>query len=217
VNKEAAASLLPLAESSLSPASLFGDLVFLKLRFLLKLDPEKRKRLPPYLGSTWRGLVGWSMKALACPGNPGAACGGCVGRDHCPYFLLFERKSILPGCDESPRGYILYPPPSVNGGDPESLEVTLMGPYTRYAPLLIKAMAAGRKIGLGADRVAYRIVGLEEVRPGGEAAALSPEPGAMASLRHGHPLREWLRGMDRQGGGFTASIVSPVRLRRRGA
>lgn len=203
--------------SDLSPVSLFGDIRLLKLRFHVAMVRHGRQRLPPYLGSAWRGLIGWSLKRLSCSRDLNAACGQCVGRGHCPYFLLFESKSILPGCDESPRGYIFYPPPNDGGRALEQLDVTLMGPYTRYVPLLIKAMAAGRQVGLGASRVPYRIAGLEEVRPDGTAAALTAEPGALASLRDGHPLREWLAGGEEADGALWVRLATPVRLRRRGA
>lgn len=94
----------------LTPGSLFPDLPIGKLCF--SLSPEKS--IPPFLnlGSAWRGVLGWEMKQLICPFTK-PQCSACSIQDSCPYFVLFEHEASLPGIQNAPRGYILYPEQSL--------------------------------------------------------------------------------------------------------
>ena len=199
--------------SSLMPSHLFGTLPVLKLRIRLRTDPEAR--LPSFLGSAWRGLIGWELRRLVCPLDSVPTCAKCAIREHCPYFLLFEKDSNLPGLSESPRGYILYPPPANGGGDPE-LHVTLLGSCVKFVPVLVMALIRGQKTGLGTSRLHYRIVSLEEIAPGGTVLPIPLDPESLSCLREGHPLEEWLDGIPESPGNFTVRLATPVRLRKKG-
>jgi hypothetical protein len=141
------------------PGSLFGDLLISRASFLVKLSEDLGE--DSYLGSAFRGLMGWQIQAIACPfpARQRPMCKKCIVRQQCPSYILMEDKSPLPGLSDSPRPYILYP----KGIDPKTrlyrLELTLVGDSSRFFPLLVKCMEKGRRIGLGSRRVSYEIQG----------------------------------------------------------
>lgn len=198
----------------LTPSNLFGDLEILKVR--LRVVLERAVKAGVFLGSAWRGLAGTELKRLCCPAEKTAACGGCRAQDRCPHFQLFETNSALPGLSEVPRGYILFPPLS-DGPAQQDLFLTLLGKCTRYFPAMAAALLRGQRTGLGADRLCYRILSIEEILPEGPPAPIPLVASALAQPRSGRTLREWLLAASGNGSGrAVARIVTPVRLRRQG-
>ncbi len=201
----------------LTPSSLFGDLRILKVRLRVLL--ESPVRASTFLGSAWRGLAGTELKQLCCPTEGKRACRPCRAQDRCPYFQLFETNSALPGLSEVPRGYILFPPPS-DGSARQDLHLTLLGRCTRYFPAMAAALLRGQKTGLGADRLRYRILCIEEILPEDAPAPIPLTSSALAQPRAGRTLREWLAGAcgngGNGGGAPSVRLVTPVRLRRQG-
>ena len=142
----------------LSPEVLFGALPVLKVRFRVRF-PEQAV-LPRFLGSAWRGLIGWQMIKLICPFEKRPKCLECSIHEHCPYFVLMEKRSTLPGLSNTPRGYVVY----CAGRKREVLDVdiTLFGSCTQFLPVISMALFKGQEHGLGAGRHPYEILSYEQ-------------------------------------------------------
>ncbi len=150
------------AQPDLSPFALFGDLPLLRLRVEYEVDDPKL--LPDYLGSSWRGVLGWQMQRLCCPFGPKQACPDCLIREQCPYYLLYELKSNRPGFRDAPRPHILLPEASA-ARDRQFLSITLIGRAVRTAPLFWKTIQEAADVGLGRERVGFRVHGWLEDCP----------------------------------------------------
>jgi hypothetical protein len=149
--------------TDLSPAALFGDLPLLRLRMEYSVDDPEL--LPDYLGSSWRGVLGWQMQRLCCPFGPRRACSDCLIREQCPYFVLYELQSDLPGFRNAPRPYILLPEAGATA-DRQYLTITLIGRAVRTVPLLWKTIHEAAEKGLGRERVGFKVHGWLEDCPG---------------------------------------------------
>lgn len=197
----------------MQPADLFGGLRVTVLRFDLHMPGTEG--LPTFLGSAWRGLIGWEMKRLLCPFKRRNQCqSDCVVKNHCPYYLLFERQTQVPGVADSPRGYIFYPPVA-ECKSRQQLEVKLFGECRRFLPVLVQAIFNGQRSGLSSRRIPYQIIGWQEVRPDGQSFQLPLDPEALDCISGGWTLKQWLADMTApQNEGIAFS--TPVRLRRQG-
>ncbi len=199
--------------SEWTPSALFGNLPVLKIGFSVRIP--RRSRLPQYLGSTWRGLIGWELQRLICPFNHHPECKTCIIQDHCPYYVLFEKETRHSGV---PRGYILYPPMYAHEGQ-EELEITLIGQCTRFLPVVMTSVIEGRSSGLGAECSPYDITGLWEKLPDGRRQPLSPDVDAISDVAGPFPLSDWLDACCRDvfgANGFQAFFLTPLRLRKQG-
>lgn len=174
--------------SNLFPAALFGDLALLRLR--MEYSVEDPELLPDYLGSSWRGVLGWQMQRLCCPFGQKQACSGCLIREQCPYYLLYEFKSERPGFRDSPRPYVLFPEVGETA-DRQYLTITLIGRAVRVAPLLWKTIQEAARIGLGLERVGFRAHGWEEERPCHGWVRL-PKAESYRHVQGGWVLRDYL-------------------------
>lgn len=207
-------SLAQASMHELTPSDLFGDLRTLKVKVHVPL--ERAVNAGVFLGSSWRGLVGTELKRICCPAEGEMPCDRCRARGRCPYCQLFETNSGLPGLFEVPRGYILFPPPS-DGSARQDLVLTLLGRCARHFSTMAAALLRGQRTGLGADRLRYRILTMEELQPEGPPAPILLSASALSRPRSGHSLREWLAADCVNGsGGHSARLVTPVRLRRHG-
>ena len=198
--------------SELTPSALFGNLPVLKINFGIRIS--ERSSLPEYLGSAWRGVIGWEMRRLICPFQELPPCQLCLTKEHCPYFMLFEKETTRPGIKDAPRGYILYPHPKDNNGQDE-LEITLIGECARLLPVVVAAIREGQSVGLGAKRHTYTISGLWKKLPGGGQQAISLESEAIIDAAEPFPLEDWVsktpQSVDSQ-----IFFLTPVRLRKQG-
>lgn len=203
---------LPLNTEELAPSFLFGSLPILKITFSVHI--ARRPSLPYYLGSAWRGLIGWELRRLICPFQELPSCQPCLIKDPCPYFMLFEKGTGHQGIKDAPRGYILYPPPK-NNNSQEELEITLIGECTKLLPVIVAAIEEGQSVGLGATRSTYTIRGLWEKLPGGRQQALSNNSAAIIDVIGPFPLKEWIskapQTVDPQ-----VFFLTPIRLRKQG-
>lgn len=197
-----------------SPTDLFGDLPVQQVRFQVVLPPDAA--LPPFAGSAWRGLIGWELQRLVCPFDRRPACASCTIQDHCPYFLLLEKKSDVPGLRESPKGYVFYSPLDSQEASERELWITLFGSCARFLPVLAKAIFRGRRAGIGAGRWPYELVSWEEASPDRGCLSLPLDPEGYQETRGPFPLRDWLRPGPGGDEIERARFATPVRLRRKG-
>jgi len=198
----------------LSPVALFGDLPLLRLRMEYSVDDPEL--LPDYLGSSWRGVLGWQLQRLCCPFSGRQQCAECLIREQCPYFVLYERKSTVPGVQDTPRPYVFFPEKRgpVQGRDGrQSLNITLFGQACRTAPLLWKTIHEAAQKGLGKERVGFQVhdwweQGPDDVLkrlPALESYRHIQGPPAMAEALGAPPELPW-----------RVTLRPPLRLRRQG-
>jgi hypothetical protein len=158
------------------------------------------------------------MQHLICPFERRPSCKKCSIQEHCPYFLLFEEQSSLPGQMEATRGYVLYPPVS-RQDDISTLYVTLFGDCGKFLPVMAKAIFNGCDSGIGKDRIPYRVEGWEQILPGGHSIPLPLNLDGYLSAADSADLRSWLSKTPRRFGrdhSIAFEIQTPLRLRKQG-
>lgn len=145
------------------PASLFGGLKVSRTSVTIKLLQHIDETM--YLGSSFRGLIGWQLLDLSCPfpARERPLCKRCIINEQCPCFILMEDKSPLPGLTDSPRPYILYPRRIDSDLPIYTLELTLVGESARFYPILLKAIEKGQRTGIARQRISYQIMVKEGV------------------------------------------------------
>ncbi len=168
-----------------------------------------------YWGSAWRGLLGWELQRLLCPFPRRPVCKPCLIRRSCPYFRLMEDQSEDARIQEAPRGYVLYP--TMDGeANHMHLSVTLFGDCIRYAPVVFKALQNGEQTGIGASRVPYTLLSVQERSPQGTNRDIPLDFDRCSDFGHGAPLSEWLGDDQGSGRQITCKLTTPVRLRKNG-
>jgi len=197
----------------MDPAKLFPKLRLLRL----SLHISANNGLPPqfYLGSTWRGILGWELKRLVCPFSKSTKCLDCLIQDNCPYHVLFEKKTELPGILDAPRGYVLYSPLAPDSQDLQ-LEITLLGTCAGFAPAVLQALVLAQKRGLGKEHLQFRIQETVEFTPSG-TNCLSKKQDPLTRLQGPFSLSDWLRELpQQQASSYRLRLPTPLRLRRQG-
>lgn len=199
-----------------TPGSLFGALPLIKLRFYVTIPG--RESLPPFLGSAWRGLIGWELQRTICPFPRKRPCGSCRIREQCPYFQLIEEHTPPGGPSDLPRGYILYPR-DADGKDRVYLDLTLAGDMAKYLELLIMVITDGMSVGLGKNKISYRIDRITEIHPGGDEIPVNVERNGPPPVSGPFELDRWIEGDPEKSIDDFAGIrfTTPVRLRKKGA
>lgn len=194
------------------PAQLFPSLEILRFEFQMAVPSGFSSSF--YLGSTWRGILGWELKKLLCPFPPSTKCPGCDIRRSCPYYVLFEKKTNLQGITDAPRGYILYAP-DLSRNKQLSLEVTLVGYCARFIAPVLHAMAKIQNRGLGKERITFQIESVVEDTPEGNNL-LNLEKDILSQINGPFSLEKWLSGPTDVQNSYSLSLKTPLRLRKRG-
>lgn len=203
----------PVVTSSPRPADRFGDLALSRIVFSVQFS--RHARLSRFLGSAWRGLIGWELARLVCPFDRRPKCTACTIREQCPHFLLFEQRPHRHAHLGSPRGFALKP----SEPDPDGravLELTLFGSCTRLLPVLTLSLFNGARTGIGVGRERYEITGVAEWRPGGAVRELPVHPSAADAGSGPAALGDWLDAAPAGNGRLRAHLVTPVRTQKDG-
>ncbi len=198
-------------KDSFSVNELFGDLPVLRVGIAVKTD--ENAILPPYTGSAWRGLMGWEVQRMVCPFDRRPVCTECAVREHCPYFLLVEKKTPVSGLLESPRGYIISPR-FLENREKQEIRITLIGNCSRFLPVTVQAFLNGQKTGIGRENHPYRVISLSETMPDKTERELPLEgsPPVMGPF----PLRDWIGDAGKSLERLSFRLLTPVRLRQKG-
>lgn len=196
----------------ISPDKLFGDLPILKIRFDIRFS--ENTFLPEYMGSAWRGLIGWELIKLICPFDKGRKCNNCSINESCPYYVLFEKRTDMPGLKNAPRGYIFDCVNPKKDSPLTQLNITLFGSCYELLPALSKAVNKGQKSGIGYKRIPYEVINCEIILPGDKTNTINHEDLQEISQTKPTPLKEWLA--KETGDNFKVNITTPLRLRRDG-
>lgn len=124
----------------------------------------QRSSLPPFLGATLRGALGYILKQTVCQIKHGE-CLRCVLRTACPYPVLFEGlapqgREIMRRYDKIPQPFVLLveePPGNGEAAPRLSWGVRLFGEACRYWPYLVHVYQTAGHCGLGKQRLQYTL------------------------------------------------------------
>lgn len=115
---------------------------WLRLEFVI----EQNFRLPPFAGSMFRGLLGWSLKEV---------CSAEL------YAYLFETHSDRPRQSDASRPFILLPPMDARdlvAGHRFNLELRLLGNGCDYLAEFVEALQLAGERGLGSQGARFQLL-----------------------------------------------------------
>jgi CRISPR/Cas system endoribonuclease Cas6 (RAMP superfamily) len=133
-------------------------------RYRLWISPASALVPNRFLGSAWRGVLGWELKRLVCTVRRDV-CPGCMLYYTCVYSYIFEtpppphsekmRKYIA-----APHPFILAPGEAVDGRYP--LELTLVGRANSMVGYLVQAISRAGRTGLRPLQQPFGIAAVEQ-------------------------------------------------------
>lgn len=133
-------------------------------RYRLWISPATA--FPPnrFLGSAWRGVLGWELKRLVCTVRRDV-CPGCMLYYTCVYSYIFEtpppphtekmRKYVA-----APHPFVLAPGEPVNGRYP--LDLTLVGRANSMVGYLVQAFSRAGRNGLRPLQQPFEVADVEQ-------------------------------------------------------
>jgi hypothetical protein len=136
-------------------------LQFGKFKFQITLETDAI--LPPFKGSTFRGVFGTALKKTVCA-LKSQTCETCLLRDRCVYTLVFE---IPPdrepeGAPSPPHPFIIEPPLTTKthftAGDSLDFNLLLFGRANDYLPYFVYAVEQMGRTGIGQRVNGHRAV-----------------------------------------------------------
>ncbi len=173
-------------------------MVYLPLR--VSLISLKYTELPPYLGSTLRGVTGQALREI----------------DREAYHFLYENGKKGGGEQDVGKPYVIVPPracgvkTTMEQGEILDFDFLLFGRGIQYAQALIRALGRVGEYGLGAQRAPF---GLLQIAHGEDGRMIWREDQAYsAGLR---PVELPCRRLP-QAAGAVVRLVTPLRIRRKG-
>lgn len=113
--------------------------------------------LPPFKGSTFRGVFGHALKHVVCALKY-QTCDTCLLRTQCVYPLIFETPSVRTPRDQRithtvPHPFVIEPPESTRTDYPKGAEfrfhLILIGEFNAHLPYFIYAMDRMGVLGVG--------------------------------------------------------------------
>jgi CRISPR/Cas system endoribonuclease Cas6 (RAMP superfamily) len=123
-------------------------------KYTFHLILESEALLPPFKGSTFRGIFGMALKKVVCALKR-QECTDCLLRDRCIYTTVFEIPSG-PGSEgqpSPPHPFILEPTLSrqthFQPGDDFEFSLILMGRSNDHLPYFVYAIEQMGRIGIG--------------------------------------------------------------------
>ncbi len=121
----------------------FRDMEFGKYHFHCRFT--SKAQLPPFKGSTFRGVFGRALKRVVCALKL-KECGECPIRETCLYVQVFEIRSL-------PHPFVIEPPLSEQTefapGDTFDFHLLLFGKMNRNIPYFVYAFKEMGKVGIG--------------------------------------------------------------------
>jgi len=126
-------------------------------KYRFKCVFESDAILPPYKGSTFRGIFGHALKKVVCALNK-QECGECLLKERCIYTLVFETKHALKipmgfRLSEPPHPFVIVPPLTqethFKSGSSFDFDLLLFGEVNNNIPYFIYAFDQIGKTGIG--------------------------------------------------------------------
>ncbi len=192
-----------------------------KYEFICRFEDEAR--LPPFKGSTVRGLLGHALKRTVCVLKH-QECPDCLLRRDCLYARMFglppPTEKAAANASAEPHPFVLEPPLEektvYHPGDTITIGLILFGEINRKLPYFIYAFDEMGKIGMG-KRVGGKlgVFVLQEVRCG--KTIVYKDGNSEIKLPESLP---WL-SLEPAGGGdkfdqVEVGLVTPLRFQREG-
>ncbi|MBT9133405.1 MAG: hypothetical protein DDT38_00126 [Firmicutes bacterium] len=139
-------------------------------RFAFQLEARAEAILPPYLGSTLRGVLGRAFRDLACMARR-PDCGGCMFISRCAYAYVFETNRLTvpeeTGHYYVPHPFVLEPPLEQRTyfakEERLAFNLVLLGQGLEYLPFFIAAFHLSDKLALGAKRYPFALVKVDQL------------------------------------------------------
>lgn len=189
----------------------YGSLEIARLKLRLRLSDAAV--LPPFKGSTFRGLLGTSILEAWCP-KAREACLGCHRAIQCPYANFFKPHLSRQG-KSTPAPFVTEPAVDprthISRGDNLEFSLIVFGTGVKWLPFVMAAVfRAGRKGALGVRRAGFE---LEVPRPPANAA--DPHSWAAEGIEGLEIRKAWELA---QGAGRIKSLrlVTPCKLKEEG-
>ena len=126
-----------------------------KYRFFCRLETDAV--LPPYKGSTFRGVFGWALKSVVCALRR-QECEECLLRQRCLYALVFETPTAATRQGYSriaapPHPFVIEPPLTTKTlfpkGSSFDFSFLLFGEANKNLPYFIYAFEQMGRMGMG--------------------------------------------------------------------
>jgi hypothetical protein len=180
---------------------------------------EDEAILPPFKGSTFRGVFGWALKEVVCALKR-QECPTCLLRRQCVYTQVFESPpEVQPqGAPPPPHPFVIEPPldsrTQLAAGEHFDFTLLLFGPATQYLPYFVYAFQAMGKRGIGRQvqgrRARFRLLTVSSPTAG---RVYSQEDNILLS---GGTVHLHLDGSDhaaQSSGELTLTLLTPLRLK----
>lgn len=136
--------------------NLFEHIELLTVRAFFSAKEEGK--LPLYLGSTLRGILGHNMRQFVCT-RPRLQCHLCEISADCAYAHSFNSPGNEAG---AVNPFVLYAPARDNElwqiGDTCSFDITIIGNATRLSGFYLDGLLAMSERGWGASRLKFSIL-----------------------------------------------------------
>lgn len=200
---------------------LFPELTIYRFRIVLALGAGKES-LPPYLGSTFRGVFAGSFRRLVCV-TDAPVCAGCLLLSRCSYPYLFETpappaiaESLQKRFREAPRPYVLDVPFTYAGEAEVELGLVLVGKAVDFLPYVIYVVDMMGKSGIGRARVPYRLKTVTDGSRDNGAIIFRPAEKSLREDFHAVQLADLGRAEDEAVQQVTLEFLTPLRLKKFG-
>jgi hypothetical protein len=178
---------------------------------------EDEALLPPYKGSTLRGVFGRALKEVVCALKH-QECPSCLLRGQCLYVAVFDPPAGAPSRASPPPPFVLEPPLSpktqFSPGEPLEFTLLLFGKSNAYLPYFVYAFEHLGRLGLGkalgGRRARFRLLSVTCATAGviyqeKERLLLPARPQELV-LPTAEPPRPGV-------GQLTVSLLTPLRLK----
>jgi hypothetical protein len=143
-------------------------------RYRLRFEAARPLVSSAYRGSAWRGVLGYALRHLTCVTRE-KECPACLLYHSCVYPYIFETPPP-PGTAKmklyraAPHPFVLAPRGGPPGRRDEVLGLTLFGRGNRYLAYLVHALSSAGERGLKPEKVALKLVSVEQEETTGSGA-----------------------------------------------
>lgn len=142
--------------------------------------------LPPYSGSTWRGILGYGLRRAVCMMR-GTECRDCLLATNCAYAFLFESPANTERAkrrsDHIPPPYILHielkGQREFKAGSFLELEIRLVGRANQYLSYLVHAFNIAGQRGIGHNQSRFEVEQVEAIGVTGQPQVTAYAGGKM--------------------------------------
>jgi len=175
-------------------------------------------RLPPYSGSTWRGILGYGLRRAVCMMRD-TECSDCLLATGCAYAFLFESLASTERArqrsDHIPPPYILHlglqEQREFEAGATLELEIRLVGRANQHLPYLVHAFNIAGQRGIGRDQSRFEVERVDATGVGSESWATVYAGGEMQEpVTNASLMVPGVQAVDK------ITLLTPLRIKRHG-